>query len=216
MSARRGEPANVPWPSPFPEGWYLVSSRQAVLKPILPRRLGWGIMSSSGVTGSGVLVLPVVFARTWAYIWGPPREGAYMVAGSSVPSMALSTMQPATALPLPLPTHQVREVASLRDTRGRQPYLRLVGGRGTGAVMEPASGPARPGRLEQSLDPNPSLCRSSPGGDGKLNRPGPHTLRPRVQRREPHRANVGGRALSPEPLRLQGHPEDREDRTVQP
>ena len=28
-----------------------------------------------------------------------------MVAGSSVPSMALSTMQPATALPLPLPTH---------------------------------------------------------------------------------------------------------------
>ena len=45
------------------------------------------------------------FARTWACIWGPPREGAYMVADSPVPSMALSTMQPATALPIPLPTH---------------------------------------------------------------------------------------------------------------
>ena len=174
-------------------------------------------MSSSGVTGTGALVLPVVFARTWAYIWGAPRKGAYMVAGSSVPSKALSTMQPATALPLPLPTHPgPRGGESSRHTRS--PALSSPGGvgRGTGALMEPASGPARPGRLEQSLAPNPSLSRSSPGGDGKLNRPAPHTLRPRVQRREPHRANVGGRALSPEPLRLQGHPEDREDRTVQP
>ena len=31
MSTQRGEPANTPLPSPFPEGWYFVASRQAVL-----------------------------------------------------------------------------------------------------------------------------------------------------------------------------------------
>ena len=32
MSTRRRELANAPLPSPFPEGWYFVTSRQAVLK----------------------------------------------------------------------------------------------------------------------------------------------------------------------------------------
>ena len=42
MQTRHGEPANVPLPSPFPEGWYFVASRRAVLQAKLTQRTWMG------------------------------------------------------------------------------------------------------------------------------------------------------------------------------
>ena len=38
MATRRREPANDQLPSPFPEGWYFIASRQALLKAKLIRK----------------------------------------------------------------------------------------------------------------------------------------------------------------------------------
>ena len=42
MSARLSEQANAPLPSPFPEGWYFVGSRKAVLKANLIQKTWMG------------------------------------------------------------------------------------------------------------------------------------------------------------------------------
>ena len=42
MSTRSRQPDNVPLPSPFPEGWYFVASRQALLKSKLIRKTWMG------------------------------------------------------------------------------------------------------------------------------------------------------------------------------
>ena len=42
MSTRRREPADASLPSPFPEGWYFVASRQAVLKAKLIQKTWMG------------------------------------------------------------------------------------------------------------------------------------------------------------------------------
>ena len=42
MTTQRREPATAPLPSPFPEGWYFVASRQAVLKAKLIQKTWMG------------------------------------------------------------------------------------------------------------------------------------------------------------------------------
>ena len=42
MSTRHAELSNAPIPSPFPEGWYFVASRQAVLKAKLIQKTWMG------------------------------------------------------------------------------------------------------------------------------------------------------------------------------
>ena len=42
MVIRRREPVNVPLPSPFPEGWYFIATRQAVLKARLIQKTWMG------------------------------------------------------------------------------------------------------------------------------------------------------------------------------
>ena len=42
MATRRREPANDQLPSPFPEGWYFIASRQALLKAKLIRKTWMG------------------------------------------------------------------------------------------------------------------------------------------------------------------------------
>ena len=142
------------------------SSSQAVRpfrRPSSSKRSGWGRPSSPGVTRTGEYASPRPTARTWAPIWGQTQEAGYALAGSSVPSTAMSSTQPASASPRPMPTPpQDREVASLRNTGSFRPDLRLVGDRGTGTTVELALGPIGARRLEQARDQDPSLCRHTP------------------------------------------------------
>ena len=64
MPPQHWQAADATLPSPFPEGWYLVANRQAVLKSKLIQRLGWGRISLSGVTRKGASVSPSPFAHT--------------------------------------------------------------------------------------------------------------------------------------------------------
>ena len=54
MSTQRGEPGNAQMPSPFPEGWYFVASRQEILKAgILAKTwMGENIVAWCGENGS--------------------------------------------------------------------------------------------------------------------------------------------------------------------
>ena len=42
MSTERREPVNTPLPSPFPEGWYFIATRQAILKAKLIQKTWMG------------------------------------------------------------------------------------------------------------------------------------------------------------------------------
>ena len=54
MSSRLKEPGNTPLPSPFPEGWYYIASRQKVLKAKLIQKTWMGEnMRLRGFVGFG-------------------------------------------------------------------------------------------------------------------------------------------------------------------
>ena len=142
--------------------------------------------------------------------------GAYAMAGSSVLSMALIRYcRPVRRHSLFRPT-QVREVGSLRNAGSSRPDLRLVGDPGTSVAMEPTRGSAGPSRLEWHRDQDQSLSRASAGDDGELSGFGPPALRPRLRQRGPHRASVGGRALSREPLERRTHWRNMQERALFP
>ena len=118
MTAQIRESPNTSLPSPFPEGWYFVASRKAVQKARLLQKTWMGRRSSFGATTTDASVLPRPTVHTWAPTWDLLREDAYATAGSSVPSMASSTMQPASASPLPtLPRRGLRGWESSRRRR---------------------------------------------------------------------------------------------------
>ena len=105
MTTRHSEPATAPLPSPFPEGWYFVASRQAVLKAKLIQKTWMGENIVVWCDEDGQVCVAEAYCVHLGSDLGPAAGGAYAVAGSSVPSMAMSTMQPASASPLPLLTH---------------------------------------------------------------------------------------------------------------
>ena len=67
---------------------------------------------------TGASASPGLTARTLAPIWGLLPGAEYVTVGSSVPSTASSTMQPASASPLPMLRRPgPRGCASLRHRR---------------------------------------------------------------------------------------------------
>ena len=109
------------------------------------------------------------FARTWAPIWDRLREAGYAVAGSSVPSMAMNSMQSASASATPFADPP--KTAKLRVFQTQEVFGLVFpwwGIEGTGAAMEPPGRSAGPARLERFRAQDHSLSRSSPGDHGEL------------------------------------------------
>ena len=102
MPVRRTEPANAPLPSPFPEGWYFVASRQALGKAKLVQKTWMGEDIVAWRDENGRVCVAEAYCPHLGSDRGPPQGGAYATAGSSVPSMVLSTTPVASALPRPL------------------------------------------------------------------------------------------------------------------
>ena len=88
----------------FPRDGSSSQAARPFRRPSSSKRSGWGRPSSPGVTRTGEYASPRPTARTWARIWGQTQEAGYALAGSSVPSMAMSSTQPASASPRPMPT----------------------------------------------------------------------------------------------------------------
>ena len=178
-----------------------------------PKDLDGGRTSSPGVTRTGASASPRPFCpHLGADLGTELREAGYAVAGSSVPSMAMSTMQAASVWPRPLPTRpRPRSCESSRPRRflawsfawwgieGQAPQWSLP------ADSQEEAGWSDfeiktirfPGHPQETTENSVDLGHLRyVHGYGNVDRPG---------------ANVGGRALSGEPLRLPAHPDDRQD-----
>ena len=85
MTTRQSEPATAPLPSPFPEGWYFVASRQAVLKAKLIQKTWMGENIVVWCDEDGQVCVAEVYCVYLGSDLGSAAGGAYAEAGSSVP-----------------------------------------------------------------------------------------------------------------------------------
>ena len=107
MTTRRGEAANSSLPSPFPEGWYFVASRQSLRKTKLIRKTWMGEEIVAWSDEVGRVCVAEAYCVHLGSDLGPAAGGAHTWwPARSVPSMATSTMPPASASPRPTPTRQ--------------------------------------------------------------------------------------------------------------
>ena len=104
MTTRRRESANDILPSPFPESWYFVTSRKALQKAKLIRKTWTGENIVAWCDDDGRVCVAEAYCPHLDSYLGTPAGGGFAAAASSVPYMAMSTMQPASAPPLPMPT----------------------------------------------------------------------------------------------------------------
>ena len=105
MPTRHGEPAIAPLPSPFPEGWYFVASRKSLQKAGLIQKTWMGKNIVAWCDEDGRVCVAEAVCPHLGSDLGPDAGGGYAMAASSVPSTALSSMQPASASTLPMPPH---------------------------------------------------------------------------------------------------------------
>ena len=105
MSTESRSATIYPEPTPFPEGWYFVASRQDLLKAKIIQKPGWVKTSLHGVARTGGYVSPRPIARTSERISAPTAAGRYPMADLSAHSMASSSIPSGSALQHLTPTH---------------------------------------------------------------------------------------------------------------
>ena len=91
MSSRFVALGSGPLPSPFPEGWYFVASRQEVQKAGLIQRTWMGETIVIWHDGKGNVCVADSFCPHLGADMGPAAEAGCATADWSVPSMASSS-----------------------------------------------------------------------------------------------------------------------------
>ena len=143
MVTRRRVPAEDATLAPFPEGWYFVATRQAVVKDKLIQKTWMGENVVVWCDDDGrVCVAEAVCPHLGADL-GPAAGGCIRGGRLLCPFHGYEFDATGQCVATPIRrAAQDREAASLRDAGGTRPHLRLVGHRRAGAAVEPARGNA--------------------------------------------------------------------------
>jgi hypothetical protein len=120
MPARHGEPSVAPL-HPFPEGWFFVASRKAILEAGLIEKTWMGVEVVAWIDEDGRPCVAEAICPHLGSDLGPAAGGgASAPDGWSAPSTAMSSIQPGSASRLPMRPHPgPRGCGSSR--RGRLP-----------------------------------------------------------------------------------------------
>ncbi len=105
MATRQNASENATIPSPFPEGWFFVASREAIVKDKLIQKTWMGENIVAWCEENGSVCVAEAFCPHLGSDLGPAAGGACAKVGWYVLSMVMNTMQPARASPLPMLPH---------------------------------------------------------------------------------------------------------------